>query len=114
MSLDHPDVLRLRMRFEHLKGTAVNEAKGFVHRNTKMKDPIRFAPSRLHRCPRDRNLINGMFIASYMPAIAKRLPQLNRLDETLWRICPDWPRHTREELCAVPADILAQITQFGS
>lgn len=100
-ALDHPAV-KVQVAFmDRLKQAAVHDARSAVQRFTS-NEPWRYFPSRLRKCPRDCKLLVGVFQVAYREAIASRLAQLNRTDTKLWRMCPDWPRHTAEELCEIP------------
>lgn len=105
LSLEHPAVIALRAEFDHLRETAIAEANDYVKTFIRgYVDRRRFQASRLARSPRDRVLLQQAFLTGFRPAIAKRLGQLNRVDDKLHRICLDWPRHTADELSAPPAD----------
>lgn len=110
----HPDVIALRDELERVKRKAVSEALDHVRQLKDHLGPWRFAPSRLRKCPRDRELLASCFKAYYPPAIASRLPELIRLDRKLWRICPEWPLSTRAQLSEIPDTLIAAIKEQGT
>jgi hypothetical protein len=110
----HPDVIALREELERMKRTAASEALDHVRQLKDRLGSWRFAPSRLRKCPRDRELLASCFRTYYQPAIAKRLPELIRLDRKLWRICSEWPLSTRTQLSEIPDTVIVAIKEEGT
>lgn len=77
----------LRAEITRLEGIALGAAHGRVNRKIGGLDmSTRFAPSRLRKCPRDRNLLAGMYAEAHREELATRTPQIARLQRKLARI----------------------------
>ncbi len=93
----HPEVMKLTEDIERLRECALNEARGAVKRYADTSRD-RFIPSRLLKSKRAATDLAAVFYQAWPSAIASRLPQIRTLDAKRARICPDWPRHTDEQL----------------
>jgi len=87
----HPDVQDVLKEIERLRETARAEASSAVARYVRQfGHERRFIPSRLRDSPSARAHLADLFAREWRQAIAKRMPQLRRLQRKLSRICVEY------------------------
>jgi hypothetical protein len=101
LPLDAEAVQRLIEELHRLRAAAITECQGHI-RDYVQVSPWRFSPSRLERWPTGRQTLATILDLTWPQAIAKRLPQIARVERKLARLCADWPGLSEAQLTEAP------------